>query len=93
MNRILIFSGIVALIGGIILFLYKQNQKVNIELTKTKEIVKIKDIEIKVKNDIVETKKYQKKLVSKPATSADVTYRRKWLQLVYQKRNSTSSSK
>jgi hypothetical protein len=92
MNRILIFGGIVALIGGIILFLYKDNQRTKIELTKVQEIIKIKDIQIKAKDDIIETKKFQRELISKPDLSSDLNHRREWLQLLWEEDGNSNGS-
>lgn len=91
MNRILIFGGVVALIGGIILFLYKDNQRTKIELAKEKEITKTQKIVIKYKDGIIETKNYQQKLIRKTSVNSDVAYRRKFLRVLFSEREANSN--
>jgi hypothetical protein len=92
MKSILMLGGVIALIGGIIFFLYKDNQRTKIELTKEKVITKTQTIVLKQKDEIIKVKTYQERLVNKPSLSASVIHRRKWLQWTKDQRNSTSSS-
>ena len=65
----------------------KENQKLKCETAKKSEEIKQQKTETKIKNDIIETKNFQQKLIRKTTNSSDVNDRLKWLQLVYAKGN------
>lgn len=68
----LILSAIVAAI----FFAIKHERK----SAQNEIIVEEQKEEIKIKNEVIETKKFQQKLVSKPDLSSDIDARNDWLQ-------------
>jgi len=76
----------VVIVGMIALALFswirheRQSAKNEVIITQQQEI-------IEEKSNVIETKNFQQKLISKPALSVDVVARDEWLQLLWAKTN------
>lgn len=53
---------------------------------QTKEIIKQQEQQIEIKNEVIETKKFQQKIISKTAVNVDANSRRQFLQFVFKER-------
>ena len=50
------------------------------------QIIKQQEQKIEVQNEVIETKKFQQKIISKTAVNIDAASRDKWVQLIFQER-------
>ena len=52
----------------------------------TEEVVKQQEQQIVIQNEVIETKKFQQKIISKTAVNLDAASRREFLQFVFKER-------
>lgn len=85
MTKYLAILGIIGVIVGFILF-YKFAKKSGID----SEVIKQQEQQIEIKNNVIETKNFQQKLINKTSNITDLNARRQWLQLVFEERAANS---
>jgi cell division protein FtsL len=81
-KKLMFFIFIMIIVFSIII-VYKEGQNKQILINKTEN----QQINNKIKDDIIETKTYQNKILSKSNNVDDNNHRSVWLQLIYEKRN------
>lgn len=75
---------IVTIIGGAIFWWMKHER----QSAKNEVIIEQQQEEIEQKENVIQVKNFQQKLISKPALSADLAARDEWLQLLWKKADS-----
>jgi len=78
------FNSIIFIIFIVIfsIFLFIKHE---MEAAKNELIIDQQKEEIREKADVIQTKNFQQKLISKPALSSDVVTRDEWMQLLWEK--------
>ena len=84
MTKIWTTLAVVSVIGLVLFFLYREGEKKGIN----SEIIKQQEQQIEIKNEVIETKKFQQKIISKTSVNVDAASRDKWVQLLFQERAS-----
>jgi len=86
MAKIWQIFGIVAVIGAVVFFWLQHERK----SAKNEVIIEQQEEEIKEKNNVIQTKNFQQKLISKPASSSDIAARDVWLHTLWEKAESVN---